>query len=108
MPSIFRIKKAVCFAADGKATSFKVGDEIPDTHPMFGAIGQKFLAFVRKDEAAPVAIAEPKPAPAPAPKPEPEPEPVPVKEEIPEPTPHEKVYEQAKAAKTGKKKGGRF
>lgn len=105
MPSIFKVKQAAVFAADGITTAFKVGDEISSTHPMFGALNPKHLQHVRDD-----------PDPAPAQmrnkpviiKPEPEPvkeylPPDPEPEPAPEPTPAKVLYQ--KATKPKPKKG---
>lgn len=108
MPSIFKVKQAAVFAADGITTAFKAGDEVASTHPMFGALDIKTLQHIRDDpDPAPVKSTqmrtyEPEPVKeylTPEPESEPEPEP----EEVPKPKPAPELFRKAQTKPKPKK-----
>jgi hypothetical protein len=94
MASLFRVTRAACFAADGSARSLKVGDTIEDTDPIFSAMDPKGMVKVEDIHEPHIIVPEPAPMPEPKPVPTPEHEKA---EEIPEPVPHETLYNKRKA-----------
>lgn len=106
MPSLFRVKRALCRAADGVIVSVKVGDKIDENHPMFMSFK---AAELEKIGQTPDPVVEstqmrnPIPEPEPAPEPEPTPDPMPEPDPIPDPIPPEENYRRVMERKPKEK-----